>query len=115
MYIIKYHYDLWKNVEAALNINYVPRYQIYADQVGDTCKIPKQMRDSESAYNEQRLKLDLTMKGEFMETMETRFTFKATISSVLPSTVALYTLAKAPVPVDPLIWYFLPPWHKKEL
>jgi len=61
------------------------------------------MRDSESAYKEQCLKLDQTMKGEFMETMETRFTFKATISSVLPSTVALYTLAKAPAPVDPLI------------
>jgi len=71
MYIIKYHYDLRKNVEAVLNINYVPQHQIYADQVGDTCKIPKQTRDSESAYNEQLLKLDQTMKGEFMETIET--------------------------------------------
>ena len=43
---------LWQNAKAALNRNFVPQHQIYAYQVGDTCKIPMEMEDSESANNE---------------------------------------------------------------
>jgi hypothetical protein len=87
-----------------LNRKSAPRYQVYAYQAGDKCKIPKEMRASESAkITRVSSQWKEIQKASFSMTIKTYFTFKATSSSALPSTAALYTLAKAPVPGDPLM------------